>query len=182
MSVTSVSGKIKIDCSFDEIWSNGVNPGSRIPNQFDLTKKLPQGTASGEIDLGVFIAADGVAAGANTDYDLNALADALKGTQDFATVKLIAIRNNRTTALANLLIGPKDGTNGFGILGSPTAGKGFWNAGTERNVVAPGEGWVVLWNADGVPVNATFKDLRVTTSAVSGSTNSWDLMILGTSD
>ena len=182
MSVTSVSGKISIDCSFDEIWDNGVNSGARIPNKFSLVKKLPQGTASGEIDLGIFIAADGVAAGTNTDYDLNAVVDDLKGEIDFSTVKLIAIRNNRTTAIANLLIGPKDGTNGFGILGSPTAGKGFWNAGTERNVVAPGEGWVVLWNADGVPVSATFKDLRVTTSAVSGSTNSWDLMILGTSD
>lgn len=182
MPVTSVSGKINIDCSFNEIWDNGVNAGARIPNRLNNSFKLANGSASGEIDLGVFIAARSVAAGGNTDYDLNAVVSTSQGEIDFSTVKLIAIRNNRTTALANLLIGPKDGTNGFGILGSPTAGKGFWNAGTERNVVAPNSGWVVLWNTDGVPVNATFKDLRVTTSAVSGSTNSWDLMILGTSD
>jgi hypothetical protein len=110
------------------------------------------------------------------------LINAVGGAVVFAEVCLIAVRNKRTTALAYLDVGPH-ATNGFGRLASS---RGFWPAdiaadADQGSIVAP-DSWLILYNKDGVPVTAGTADiLRVTTSAVVGSTNSWDILVLGRS-
>ena len=97
-------------------------------------------------------------------------------------VCLIAVRNKRTTALAYLDVGPH-ATNGFGRL---VSSRGFWPADVgadadQGSIVAP-DSWLVLYAKDGVPVTAGTGDmLRVTTSGVVGSTNTWDLLVIGRS-
>jgi hypothetical protein len=157
-------------------------PIASLPVGISSALKLPNGEAVGEINAVAFIRAENIAASANTDYDLRALTDStgLTGEQEFASVSAIVLRNRRSTALAWLKFGPKDGTNGALILGSPTAGKGLFNAGTDRLVIPP-NGIAVLYSGEAIPTSATFKDLRVTASAVTGDTNAWDLLILGVS-
>lgn len=181
MAITSVSALADIKIVFNEIYSNGVNNPVNLPSEFRELLEYANGSSAGQVNLCVLITESGKAASGNTDYDLRALADdGTKGTVSFSAIHLIAFKNKRTTASALLLLGPKDGTNGVGIKDAPTAGLGFWNAGTER-IVVPQGGFVILQSDTAIPVNATYKDLRVSTSAVSGDTNSWDLMILGRS-
>ena len=81
-----------------------------------------------------------------------------------------------------LLLAPST-ANGFGRL---AAGKGFWSADIaadfdQGNIVGPGS-WLVLYDAAGVPTTPGSVDiLSITTSATVGSTNAWDILILGRS-
>ncbi len=183
MSLVSLSATLDIAVSARMLYRPGEGqPIASLPVGISSALKLPNGDAVGEVDCAAFIRAEGVAASANVDYDLRALTDStgLTGEQEFASVSAIVIRNRRATALAWLKFGPKDGTNGALILGSPTAQKGLFNAGTDRIVIPP-NGIAVLYSGEAIPTSATFKDLRVSCSGVTGDVNAWDLLILGVS-
>jgi len=181
----NASGRVFVNVQAQNILAAGVAAGA-IPLSFQAQLELANGTAAGSIDLAYGKTESSIAASTITSYDLSgSLTDAVGAAVVFARVSLIAIRNNRTTALAYLDMGPH-ATNGFGRLGTPTAGFGFWPAdiaadADQGSIVAPGS-WVVLHALAGVPLtNAASDILRVTTSAVVGATNGWDLLILGTS-
>ena len=183
MSLVSVSAVLHLAVSARMLYRPGDGqPIASLPVGISSALKLPNGEAVGEINAAAFIRAENITASANTDYDLRALTDStgLTGEQEFASVSAIVIHNRRSTPLAWLKVGPKDGTNGALILGSPTAGKGLFNAGTDRLVIPP-NGIAVLYSGEAIPTSATFKDLRVTASGVTGDVNAWDLLILGVS-
>lgn len=178
--------RFSIDIIGEQILSTAIQ-GGVIPARFLQSLDMASGTSDGQIDLIYGKVESGIAAGATTQYDLSgSLANIFGEAVVFAEVVLIALRNTRTTALANISIGPHS-SNGFGILAS---GKGFWNAAQGSgggSVVGPsssaGPGsWYVVHDYTGVPVTATTADiLSIVTSAVSGSTNGWELLIMGRS-
>ncbi len=183
MSLVSLSATLDLAVSARMLYRPGDGqPIASMPVHVTSEIKLPNGDAAGQVDCAAFIRADGIAASANVDYDLRALTDStgLTGEQEFASVSAIVIRNRRATALAWLKFGPKDGASGALILGSPTANKGLFNAGTDRIVIPP-NGIAVLYSGEAIPTSGTFKDLRVTCSGVTGDVNAWDLLILGVS-
>lgn len=183
MSLVSLSATLDLAVSARLLYRPGDGqPIASLPVGISSALKLPNGDAAGEVDCAAYIRAEGIAASANVDYDLRALTDStgLTGEQEFASVSAVVIRNRRATALAWLKIGPKDGTNGALILGSPTANRGLFNAGTDRLIVPP-NGIAVLYSGEAIPTSATFKDLRVSCSGVTGDVNAWDLLILGVS-
>lgn len=176
------SARINIDIQALDILSAGVAAGV-IPAKFLVQTDLNTGVSDGQCDLMFAKTESAIAASLITSYDLaGSLKDSFGNTLTFVEVVLIAVRNKRTTALAYLDVGPH-ATNGFGRL---AASRGFWptDAGADNdqgNIAAP-DSWMVLYSKDGVPVTAGTGDiLRVTTSAVAGSTNSWDLLIIGRS-
>lgn len=174
------SASVQIDIKGHQLLASGINAGV-IPARFREILDLPNGTTDGKIDIVFADTKSGIAASATTTYDLSgSLTNAVAATAVFAEIVLIAIKNKRTTAQATLTIGPHSSA-GFGILGS---GKGFWVAAQGSgggSVVGPGA-WYVVYDPTGVPVTATTADiLSVVSSAVSGDTNTWDLLILGRS-
>ena len=178
----TASARINIDLLAMDILSSGIVAGG-IPAKFIEQFDLNTGTSDSQIDLAYAVTETAIAASTITSYDLaGALSGLVSTPQVFAEVVLIAVRNKRTTALAYLDVGPH-ATNGFGNLASS---RGFWPAdiaadADQGSIVAP-DSWMVLYAKDGVPVTAGTADiLRVTTSAVAGSTNSWDLLVLGRS-
>jgi hypothetical protein len=178
----TASARINIDLRAQELLASGIRAGV-IPSTFSVVSDLTTGTSDGKIDLVFASTAASVSASTITSYDLaGSLVDSFGNVLTFVEVVLIAVRNKRTTALAYLDVGPH-ATNGFGRLASS---RGFWPAdigadADQGSIVAP-DSWLVLYNADGVPVTAATADiLRVTTSAVVGATNSWDILILGRS-
>jgi len=183
MSLVSLSATLDLAVAARLLYrpGDGQNIAS-LPVVVSSAISLPNGASAGKVDCAAYIKAENIAASANTDYDLRALTDStgLTGEQEFASVSAIVIKNTRSTALAWLKFGPKDGTNGALILGSPTAGKGLFNAGTDRIVIPP-NGIAVLYSGEAIPTSATFKDLRVTASGVTGDTNGWEMLILGVS-
>lgn len=183
MALVSLSATLDLAASARLLYRPGDGQAvASIPVGISTAIKLPNGEAVGEINAAAFIKAADIAAGANVDYDLRALTDSagLVGEQEFASVSAIVIKNTRSTALAWLKFGPKDGTNGALILGSPAAGKGLFNAGTDRLVIPPG-GVAVLYSGEAIPTSGTFKDLRVSASGVTGDVNGWEILILGVS-
>ena len=178
----NASANIRIDITARDLLASGIKAGV-IPLKFQVTTDLDNGTSDGKIDLAYGISETAKAASTIFSYDLTgSLLDSFGAAVNFVEVCLIALRNNRTTALAYLDVGPH-ATNGFGRLASS---RGFWPADVaadadQGSIVAP-DSWLVLYNKDGVPVGAGATDiLRVTTSAVAGATNAWDLLILGRS-
>jgi hypothetical protein len=178
----TASARIAVDIRAQELLSAGIRAGV-IPSNFHVLLDLTTGTADGQADLVYATTASGVAASTVTSYDLaGSLFDSFGTTLTFVEVCLIAVRNKRTTALAYLDVGPH-ATNGFGRLASS---RGFWPADAaadadQGSIVAP-DSWLVLYAKDGVPVTAGTGDvLRVTTSGVAGSTNTWDLLVIGRS-
>lgn len=179
-------GRIVLDILGEQILRSGLHQGV-IPASFKDILDYGGGTSDGQIDLVYADTKTGIAASTTTQYDLSgSLENALGEAVVFAEVVLIALRNKRETALAYLSAGPHT-SNGFGILAS---GKGFWNAAQGSgggSVVGPSPGtgpgsWFVAHDYTGVPVTAGTGDIfSVITSAVSGSTNAWDLLILGRS-
>jgi len=176
------SASVLIDIKAREILSSGIKAGV-IPASFYENFDLNNGTAVGSCDLWYATTTTAIAASATTQYDLaGTLTDSFGTVITFVEIVLIAIRNKRTTALANITLKPGAATP-FGCL---AAGKGFWPAdiaadNDQGNVVGP-EGWVVLYDKEGVPVGAGATDrLDVVTSAVVGATNSWDILIVGRS-
>lgn len=178
----TASARIAVDIRAQELLSAGIRAGV-IPSNFHVLLDLTTGTADGQADLVYATTASSVAASTVTSYDLaGSLFDSFGAALTFAEVCLIAVRNKRTTALAYLDVGPH-ATNGFGRL---AGSRGFWPADAagdadQGSIVAP-DSWLVLYAKDGVPVTAGTGDvLRVTTSGVAGSTNTWDLLVIGRS-
>ena len=178
----SDSASVNIDILGLQILSQAVQAGV-IPARFLVSLGLANGTSDGSIDLVYAKSESSIAASTITSYDLvGSLTNAVGAAVVFAEVALIAIKNKRTTALAYLDIGPH-ATNGFGRLASS---RGFWPAdlaadADQGNIVAP-DSWFVIYAKDGVPATGGASDiLRVTTSAVAGSTNEWDIVIIGRS-
>ena len=178
----NATASVNLSITARDVLNTGLKAGV-IPIQFATAVELNNGLADGQIDLAWSTSRVGMAAGGTTNMDLSgALTDSFGNVVQFVKVVLIALRNNRTTALANITLAPGS-SNGFGRL---AAGLGFWPAdiasdADQGNVCSPG-GWLVLYAADGVPVTAGTGDiLSITTSAVAGSTNAWDILVLGRS-
>lgn len=178
----TASARINIDIQALDIINSGIVAGV-IPAKFLQSFDLNTGTNDGQCDLVYAKTESSIAASTITSYDLSgSLIGLNQASAVFAEVCLIAIRNKRTTALAYLDVGPH-ATNGFGKL---SASRGFWPAdigadADQGSIVAP-DSWLVLYNKDGVPVTAGSGDiLRVTTSAVVGATNTWDILVIGRS-
>lgn len=176
----TASARISLDIRAQELLSSGIRAGV-IPSTFSVLLDLTNGTADGSCDLAYAASPSGIAASTTTDYDLaGALVDSFGTPLTFAEVCLIAVRNKRTTALAYLTVGSSDA---FGLLASS---RGFWPAdigadGDQGSIVAP-DSWLVLYQKDGVPVTAGTADgLKVVTSGVAGSINTWDILIIGRS-
>lgn len=174
---TTVTGKLRLEIALWERINSGLKAGV-IPSQILHDLDLANGTADGKIDLGYYRQETGKAASGTTTYDLaGSLANTEGTTITFAEVCCVFLYNRRETALAWLQIGPGD-TNGFGGISS---NKGFWAGTTPRSVVGP-QSFVCLYDRVGVPVGAGATDtIDIDTSAVSGDTNAWDLIILGRS-
>lgn len=182
MPTVTCNAKVNLDIVAHQILSAGLLAGA-IPAKFQELLNLTSGTTDGAIDLAYAVQVTGKAASATTSYDLvGGVADAFGSTQSFAEVCLVAIKNRRTTALAYLSVGPH-ATNGFGKLASS---RGFFGATADVTngggiTIAP-DSWYVAYQKDGVPcVAATSDVLAIVTSGVAGSTNEWDLLILGRS-
>ena len=180
---TSNSGTVSLDIQGRTSVTAGVVAGA-LASRFMADLNLGNGTADGSIDLIYSKGEVGIAASSTTSYDLSgALSDPGGAACVFAEVVMIAFRNNRTTALATLNLGPH-ATNGFGRLAS---GRGFWPAdvgadGDQGSIAHPNAGWITMYAPDGVPVVAGTGDiLRVIASAVAGDINAWDLLIFGRS-
>jgi hypothetical protein len=178
----NATASVSLQITARDVLTSGLKAGV-IPIQFAAAVELNNGLANGQIDLAWSASRVAMPASATTNLDLHgALTDSFGNTVQFHKVVLIALRNNRTTALANLTLAPGS-SNGFGRL---AAGLGFWPAdiaadADQGNVCSPG-GWLVLYAADGVPVTAGTADiLSITTSAVAGDTNAWDILVLGRS-
>ena len=186
--MSAATAKIVLDITAYNILSAGINAGM-IPAKFQKLMDVNSGTSEGQIDLVYAKTENAKAASTTFSYDLAAgVTDTYGSALTFVEVVLIAIKNRRQTAQATLSIGPH-ATNGFGAL---SAGRGFWNAALGSgggNIVMPAstttndrESWLVMYSEQGVPVTAGTGDvLAVATSAVSGDTNAWDILILGRS-
>lgn len=191
--MSTPSAKISVDLKVMELLVSGIRTGV-VPANISEYIELSNGTTDGRQCDKVYTArTTGIAASTTTDYDLaGTLKDVDAATISFAEVCLIAVRNLRTTAGAVLAVGPAV-ANGFGTL---AGGKGFWNAAIGAgggNCVGPalasgfdasnsGASWMIVYDPTGVPVTAGTGDLlSVVTSAVVGSTNSWDIVIIGRS-
>lgn len=177
------SASVSLQITARDVLNSGLAHGV-IPIQFTQALELNNGVTDAGIDMVYTVTESGIAASTITSYDLSGtqLKDKFGAPLAFVEIVLIALYNRRTTALAYLDIGPH-ATNGFGRLATS---KGFWPAdiaadADQGSIVGPA-GWLCLFDPAGVPVTAGTGDiLRITTSAVVGSTNEWDLLILGRS-
>lgn len=177
------TASISLNITARDVLNSGLAKGV-IPMTFAQVLELSNGLTDSSIDLAWSATVTGGAASTTTSYDLvgTALKDKFGAPVSFAEVVLIAIRNNRTDAGAYLTVGPH-ATNGFGRL---SGGKGFWVAdlaadGDQGSVVGPSS-WYVVFDPAGVPTVAGTGDiLAVTTSGTVGSTNAWDILVLGRS-
>lgn len=174
----TVSAKIRLELKLLELLDTGLRRGA-VPTEIIEDLNLTNGTVDGKINLGYYTQASSIAASTTTVVDLvGSVTDAEGSTIDFAEVVCILLINRRETALAWIEVGP-DATNGFGARSSNL---GFWAHASDRNQVDPYGGIFFAYSKSGVPVAAGSTDeLAITTSAVSGDTNTWDLIILGRS-
>ena len=174
---TNISGKLNLEVQLIEVISSGLKKGV-IPSTILKSINFKTGTTDGKIDLGYYIRESGIAASTTTSYDLaGSLTDTEGTTITFAEIACIAVVNRRTTALAWLAVGP-GASNGFGLI---AGNKGFWTGTGVSSIVGP-DSFMCLYDEVGVPVVAGTGDvLGIVTSGVSGSTNSYDLIILGRS-
>jgi hypothetical protein len=181
----NATASVSLQITARDVLTSGLARGV-IPIQFAQILELNNGLADANIDL-VYTDTKVAVAASNTpgqSYDLvgTSLKDSFGASVSFAEVVLIALYNRRLDAGAYLQVGPH-ATNGFGRL---SGSKGFWPAdlaadADQGSIVGPGA-WLCLFDPVGVPAGAGATDiLTVITSAVAGSTNGWDLLILGRS-
>lgn len=181
MATNVFSARISLDIQSQEILSSGIKAGV-IPSKFAISTDLDNGTSDGKIDLAFSQSVSGISASTTSSYDLVGNMKDLSGnTMSFAEVVLIAVRNNNTTALQYLQVGPH-ATNGFGKLASS---RGFFGATADVTngsgvCIAPGS-WYVAYNLDGVPAAAASTDILALVTSAVVATNSWDILILGRS-
>ena len=178
----NATASVNLSITARDVLNTGLKAGV-IPIQFATAVELNNGLLDSQIDLAWSASRVGMAAGGTTNMDLHgALTDSFGNTVQFAEVVLIALRNNRADAGAYLLLAPA-AANGFGRL---AASKGFWSADIaadfdQGNIVGPSS-WLCLYDPTGVPTTPGSVDvLSITTSAVVGATNAWDILILGRS-
>lgn len=177
------SASISLNITARDVLNSGLAKGV-IPMTFAQVLELNNGLTDANIDLAWSTSVVGGAASTTTSYDLvgTALKDKFGNVVSFAEVVLIAVKNNRADAGAYLVVGPHP-TNGFGRL---AGGKGFWVAdlnadGDQGSVVGPSS-WYVAFDPAGVPTAAGTADiLAIITSGTAGSTNAWDILVLGRS-
>jgi len=173
----TVSSKIDLSIHTRQVLSDGLEAGT-ISEKFLVSLDLKNGATSGKIDAAYSAQATAIAASTTTSIDLVAGINDPFGTAiSFATVNLIAIRNLRSTAGAYLDVGPH-ATHGFGL--SETEGPWIAALGSGGgNRIGP-SGWFVFYSVAGVACTGGESDILATiTSAIAGSTNSWDLVVLG---
>lgn len=177
----SATATVSLQITARDIINSGLKAGV-VPINFASVIDLNNGLTNANIDLAWSASRVGMAASGTTTMDLHgALTDSFGNTVQFAEVVLIALRNNRTDAGAYIVLAP--GALPFGRL---AAGSGFWPAdlaadADQGSVVGPGA-WLCLYDPTGVPTAAGVTDqIQITTSAVVGSTNSWDILVLGRS-
>jgi hypothetical protein len=178
----NATASVSLQITARDVLTSGLKAGV-IPIQFNNILELNNGLLDTQIDLAWTASRVAMPASATTNMDLHgALTDSFGNTVQFHEVVLIALRNNRVDAGAYLLLAPA-AANGFGRL---TSSKGFWpadlGADTDQgNIVGP-TSWLCLYDPTGVPTAVGTADiLAITTSAVVGSTNAWDILILGRS-
>jgi hypothetical protein len=178
----NATASVSLQITARDVLSAGLKAGV-IPIQFATAVELNNGLADTQIDLAWSASRVAMPAGGTTTMDLSgALTDSFGNVVQFAEVVLIALRNNRLDAGAYIQLAPA-ATFGFGRLATS---KGFWPAdiaadADQGNIVGPGA-WLTLYDPTGVPVTAGTGDLlTILTSAVAGSTNAWDILILGRS-
>jgi hypothetical protein len=178
----NATASVSLQITARDVLTSGLRAGV-IPIQFANILELNNGLLDTQIDLAWTASRVAMPASATTNMDLHgALTDSFGNTVQFAEVVLVALRNNRADAGAYLLLAPA-AANGFGRL---AASKGFWpadlGADTDQgNIVGPSS-WLCLYDPTGVPTTpGTVDVLAITTSAVVGSTNAWDILILGRS-
>ena len=176
------SALINLSITGRDIISSGLKAGV-LPTSILQYLDLVNGVNDGQIDRLIYRQESGIAASTATAYDLaGALLDAEGNAITFAEVALLYVYNRRSTALAYLNVRPAT-ANGFGRLASS---RGFWPADVavdadQGSIVDP-LGHLLLYSRAGVPVTAgTGDQLEVLTSGVTGSTNAWDILILGRS-
>jgi hypothetical protein len=191
--MSSPSAKVLVNLAVFQAVTSAIRRGivtDEILERIELANGTTDGVACDKVYSNVEA---GIAASTTTSYDLagGSLKDIDNNTVTFFEVCLIFVRNKRSTAAAFLQVGGH-ATNGFGVAAS---GKGFWNALLPNggNNLSPamsaapasdssGYSWLLLYDPVGVPVTAGTGDiLAVITSAVAGSTNAWDIMIIGRS-
>jgi hypothetical protein len=178
----TATASVSLQITARDVLASGLKAGV-IPIQFNNILELNNGLLDTQIDLAWSASRVAMPASATTNMDLHgALTDSFGNTVQFHEVVLIALRNNRVDAGAYLLLAPA-AANGFGRL---TSSKGFWPADVgadtdQGNIVGP-TSWLCLYDPTGVPTAVGTADiLAITTSAVVGSTNAWDILILGRS-
>jgi len=178
----NATASVSLQITARDVLSAGLKAGV-IPIQFATAVELNNGLADGQIDLVWSASRVGIAASTTTNMDLSGiLTDSFGNAVLFAEVCLIALRNNRADAGAYITLAPA-AANGFGRLATS---KGFWPAdiaadSDQGSVCGPGA-WLCLYDPTGVPVTAGTGDiLSIITSATVGSTNAWDILILGRS-
>lgn len=177
------TASISLNITARDVLNSGLAKGV-IPMTFAQVLELSNGLTDANIDLAWSASVVGGAASSTISYDLvgTSLKDKFGGAVSFAEVVLIAVKNNRADAGAYISVGPHP-TNGFGRL---SGGKGFWPAdlasdSDQGSIVGP-SAWYVVYDPAGVPTVAGTGDiLAVTTSATTGSTNAWDILVLGRS-
>lgn len=176
--MTTISGKLLLDMSFQELIETGGKIGpvtSRLLANYDLAN----GTSDGQIDRAYYKRETGIGASTTTVYDVVGSLTNTEGTAiSMAEVVLVAVRNLSTTAANYLTVGP-DVSNGFGVVSS---NRGFWADATDRNVVpADGDSWLVLYSEGGVPASAGSTDELAIITQGGTSANTWDVMVFGRS-
>jgi hypothetical protein len=177
----NATASVSLSITARDVLNTGLKAGV-IPIQFAAAVELNNGLTNANIDLAWSASRVAMPAGGTTTMDLHgALTDSFGNTVQFHEVVLIALRNNRLDAGAYIVLAP--GAAPFGRL---AAGSGFWPAdiaadADQGNIVGPGS-WLCLYDPTGVPTAAGVTDqIQIATSAVVGSTNAWDILVLGRS-
>ena len=177
----TASASVSLQITARDVLKSGLKAGV-VPINFANILELNNGLTDANIDLAWSASRVAMPAGGTTTMDLHgALTDSFGNVVQFHEVVLIALRNNRLDAGAYIVLSP--GAAPFGRL---AAGSGFWPAdlaadADQGSVVGPG-GWLCLYDPTGVPTAAGVTDqIQIVTSAVVGSTNSWDILVLGRS-
>lgn len=168
------NARLALNIQANSVLVNGLQNGVVPVNVLEMLD-WTSGTNDNQINTIYYKREESIAASTTTQYDFAAsLTDIYNQAFTPAEIVAIYVKNLRTTALAWLKVGPP--ANGFGIIGS---NKGFWTAASDYDVIGPG-GFYLRYDPVGVPVTAATADLfDIITSAVTGSTNSWELLVLG---
>jgi hypothetical protein len=137
-----------------------------IPVQFNVNQSksvvLTNGTGTDQADEATTLKTTAITAGAT--YDLNAMTSPF-GTIDFATIKVLRIVNNSTTASENIVVGNAASTPFLGPL----------SAGTTTITIPPGN-YVEMTNRDAGWSTTGANNLKIASTL---ATPEFELTIVG---